>query len=541
MKRVLVVGGYGGFGLRLSRRLASDGWAVLVAGRDRAKAEAAARDLPGAEGVWFDRTGNCQVGLTALHPDLVIDAAGPFQTCDYGLPRACIAAAVPYFDLADARAFVCGIGELDADARKAGVPVISGASSVPALSAAVVHDLAQGLDRIAAIDTAISATTRASSGLAVVRAALSYAGQPIRLWRSGRWEAESGWSLARQVRFAAPGAAPLRRRVALAEVPDLELFPALYPGAPACTFRGGSEFGLQMRALGLLGWIVQRGWLRSAAPLASWLAPLQQGTARLGGQRSAMQVEVRGWAGTRPVLRRWTVIAEQGQGQEIPTFAAQLLARRLIAGQLQAGARTAAGELCLADFGDLFAGLPVSLGVEEETILPLYRRILGARFAALAPQLQALHQPLSECAAQGQASVARGKGPLAWLLGLVMQFPPAGDYPLEVRFVPQSGRERWTRHFGPHRFSSEMGEGPEGTLTERFGPMRFHFALDVDPAGALAMRLRGWSVLGLPMPLSLAPRIAAGEHGRDGRFHFDVAVTMPLIGPVVHYRGWLKP
>ena len=41
------------------------------------------------------------------------------------------------------------------------------------------------------------------------------------------------------------------------------------------------------------------------------------------------------------------------------------------------------------------------------------------------------------------------------------------------------------------------------------------------------------------MPIALAPWITAGEHGADGRFHFDVAVAMPLIGPVVHYRGWL--
>ena len=43
----------------------------------------------------------------------------------------------------------------------------------------------------------------------------------------------------------------LSRRVALADVPDLELFPGLFPGHPATTFRGGSEFSLQMAALGL--------------------------------------------------------------------------------------------------------------------------------------------------------------------------------------------------------------------------------------------------------------------------------------------------
>jgi len=28
---------------------------------------------------------------------------------------------------------------------------------------------------------------------------------------------------------------------------------------------------------------------------------------------------------------------------------------------------------------------------------------------------------------------------------------------------------------------------------------------------------------------------------KDGRFHFDVPIALPLIGDVVHYRGWLAP
>jgi hypothetical protein len=52
---------------------------------------------------------------SASGPHLVIDAAGPFQGSDYRVPSACIAAAIPYLDLADARDFVCGIGALDSE------------------------------------------------------------------------------------------------------------------------------------------------------------------------------------------------------------------------------------------------------------------------------------------------------------------------------------------------------------------------------------------------------------------------------------------
>ena len=92
MGRILVLGGYGGFGARLSRRLGVQGHTVLVAGRNRAAAEALCRTIPGAEVVVADRAGDLRALLEATRPDLVIDAAGPFQGSGYEVPRACIEA-----------------------------------------------------------------------------------------------------------------------------------------------------------------------------------------------------------------------------------------------------------------------------------------------------------------------------------------------------------------------------------------------------------------------------------------------------------------
>ena len=130
MKTVLVLGGYGGFGGRVAILLGKAGFAVIVAGRNAAKAEAfcarhpalALRPLKLAR----------EDGLGGETPWLVVDAAGPFQESDYSLPAACIRAGAHYLDLADARDFVFGIDALDAAARAAGVAVISGASSLPA-------------------------------------------------------------------------------------------------------------------------------------------------------------------------------------------------------------------------------------------------------------------------------------------------------------------------------------------------------------------------------------------------------------------------
>jgi hypothetical protein len=55
----------------------------------------------------------------------------------FSVARSCIAAGANYVDLADNRAWVCGVAadaSLDAAARAAGVAVIAGASTVPGLS-----------------------------------------------------------------------------------------------------------------------------------------------------------------------------------------------------------------------------------------------------------------------------------------------------------------------------------------------------------------------------------------------------------------------
>ena len=55
------------------------------------------------------------------------------------------------------------------------------------------------------------------------------------------------------------------------------------------------------------------------------------------------------------------------------------------------------------------------------------------------------------------------------------------------------------------------------------------------------MIIRRWWLGPIPLPLRLAPRSVACEWADDGRFRFDVPIALPLIGRLVHYRGWLSP
>ena len=540
MSLILIVGGYGGFGGRLARRLAGRGHEVLVGGRSDQRAAAFCKAIGAGRPVAIDRSKDCRALLAREKPLLLIDAAGPFQDSDYRLAEACIHAGVHYLDLADARDFVSGIAALDGKAREAGVAIISGASSVPALSHAAVAKLGAGMERIDAVEMAISASSRASAGDSVASAILGGVGRPVKLWRGRRWTQSYGWQMLRRQRFELPCGKKLRPRlVALADVPDLESLPPQLPGVSAVTFRAGTESRIANLGLWIASWLVRARLLPPLAGAKRMLVPLHRLTRLWGSDRSAMIVRLFGRVDGKRIERRWTLIAEQGYGPEIPTLAAAILSDRIET--LQAGARHAGGLLSLADFQPDLASLAVEQAINERPLpMPLYAKVMGENFHRLAPAVQAMHDVLRDHGASGEATVTRGAHPLARLVAWIMRFPPAGAYPVHVHFEERDGAERWTRDFGGYRFSSRLTFGGHGELVERFGPLRFHFRLSADD-GRLGMHLQRWSFLRIPMPLALGPKTPASEWEHDGAFQFDVAVSLPLIGPVVHYRGWLRP
>lgn len=545
MKRILLIGGYGGFGARLARRLSDKDNHILVAGRNAQKASAFAATLPNASGVVVDRNGDIAASFAAHKPDLVIDAAGPFQASHFAVPQACIVAGIPYVDLADARDFVINFADLDGDAKAAGVALVTGASSVPALSGAVIRALMDGMDKAETIDMVISASNKASAGESVSRAALSYAGKDVWIWRGQRWQTRAGWGELQPVRFEAPDGTTLKGRwIALADIPDHALLPDRVAGRPAITFRAGTELCFQMTGLWLMSFAVRWKLLRSLEALAPVLIPFIRATKDWGGDRSAMHVILKGWRGHAPVERRWTLIAEQGDGPEIPTLAAELIARKLLAGTIEPGARDAGTLLSLDEFQPLFDKLHLHHGISEKPLsAPVYARAMGDRFAALPPAVRAMHSIIGDGGAEGEGTVERPSNLFAKIIGAIVRFPPAGHYPLHVHFAEAKGQEKWTRNFGGHLFSSVLSQdGPDGSghVAERFGPMRFVFALPSDESG-LQMKLQRWTFLGIPMPRALAPRTEASEWQDDqGRFRFDVKIRFPLIGQIVHYTGWLR-
>lgn len=554
--KVLVVGGYGVFGGRLARLLADEPrLTLLLAGRSQDKARAFCDTLESRSTLipWrFDRDGDLDAQLADAGPDLVVDASGPFQA--YGerpwrLAQACIAAGIPYLDLADGSDFVAGITTLDAAAKARGVFVLSGVSTCPALTAAVVRRLTEGWSTVTSIKAGIAPTPWAGLGLSVVKAIAGYAGRPVPLVMFGRPSTGTALVWTRNRTIAPPGEIPLRvQHFSLVDTPDLRVLPPLYPGLQHIWFGAGPTPEILHRALNGMARLVELRLLPTLKPLAP-LFHWAINRLRWGEHRGGMFVAVAGRDAQGQAIRRaWHLVAEGDDGPFIPSIPASLVIRRLLDGRTPAsGARPATGELDLADFEARFATLAIRSGVRDEVDghEPVYRQVMANAYDAMPPGWRAMHDlRQGQLTVAGRASVERGRSPLAWLVGAMMGFPKAGDdVPVSVTFSRQGHDEVWRRTFAGRSFSSRQAVGKgraRHLVVERFGPLAIAMA-PVVRDDRMSLVIRRFTLFGLALPLWLGPTTAAHEAIVDGRFRFDVEIGHPLTGMIVRYRGWLAP
>lgn len=328
--RVLIIGGYGNFGSYIARSLAGDeSIRLLIGGRsaDKAKAFSASLDaVNAAESHAIDIDGDLAETLAPIAPDIVIHTTGPFQTQDHRVARACIAQGCHYLDLADAREFVATIDRLDSEAKAKDVLVVSGASSVPCLTAAVIDAYLPSFARLEAVDYGISAAQHTNRGLATTSAVLSYVGKPIEMLRDGAMKAVYGWEDTHAVRYPGLGT----RLFGNCDIPDLTLFPGRYPTLRSMRFCAGHELKTLHIGTRMLGVLVRSGMIGSLSGYAGALLKLAFTFDRFGSGRSGFHMFMSGLGRDgNPLERRFWIVARSGHGPYIPCMPAILLARWL--------------------------------------------------------------------------------------------------------------------------------------------------------------------------------------------------------------------
>jgi saccharopine dehydrogenase-like NADP-dependent oxidoreductase len=288
---------------------------------------------------------------------MVIDCAGPFQQSGTRLIEACLDGGVDYVDLADGREFVCSIGRFDAAARRAGIAIISGASSIPALSHAVLDDLTAGWRRVDDIRVGIFPGNRAPRGRSVVEAILSYVGKPVRVFTGGAWREVPGWALAGRTDCGPAG----KRWASVCDTPEQELLVRRYRPTGSAEFVAGLELPILHIGLWLLSFPVRWGWLSSLRPSSALLLWVAQRLRPLGSDRGAMIVEASGIdGGGERVRAEWRLEACANRGPCVPVLAALALVRRMRDGWTPTpGAYPCSGILTLAEFDTLLDALGI--------------------------------------------------------------------------------------------------------------------------------------------------------------------------------------
>lgn len=544
MTRVLVIGAGGVFGARLARGLLADGFDLVIAGRDPTRLATAAaqleRDAPAGRRVTTVRLDTASLtpeDLRRTGAAIVVDAAGPFQGAAPRTAGAAIAAGLHYVDLADARDFVADFSRLDADARAAGIVALTGCSSTPALSHAVLDELTRGWREVVSVEAAISPGARAPRGPSVMRAILSWMGRPVRVFENGRWTERAGWSGLHRRDFGRGG----RRRVSLCETPDLDLFVERFRPRESAVFLAGLSPVAAHVGAWLLGLAVRATGV-DPRPLTRPLIAISNVFSPFGSDRGAMRVAAYGVdEGGRAARAVWRLEAEPGEGPVTPSLPALAAVKAIADGRIPPGAGACVGLLPLSDLEAEIAAHPIRT-VRHHERGALFARAVGPAFDDLPEAIRALHETPGRSLWRGQATTEGATGPAARLVARLFGFPTSRPRcAVEVEVQADGDRSIWRRRIGGHAFSSVLsGPGPGGGVSERFGLLSFDLTLT--PAdGRLVYGVRGWRIGPVPLPLALAPRTTTFEAVDDqGRFVFDVDIALPLAGRLVRYRGWLE-
>jgi len=350
MYRIAIVGAYGNFGSIIQKKLSGQDGApfILSVGRDEQKLIALTH---GDKSAYWAGDAHSDAFADALRQhriNLVIHTAGPFQGQDYTIARSAIAAGANYCDLSDCRHFVRGISVLDDLAQQAGVFVLSGCSSVPTLSAAVIDHFQPYFRKIDEIDYGITSSSK-MPGVSTIRGVLQYAGKHIEQFENGAVKRIHGWQDLTLHRFPGMGS----RLLANVDVPDMDIFPVRY-GAHTVKFQAGAGLKMGTFANFCAASLARLGLVASGSVCADWLHTVGKRFEWLGDKKSLMYIKIAGMGiDGLPYRHRWEIEAWDDKGPTIPASGSVALARMLVAGvAIEAGARACVGVIPMETYLD---------------------------------------------------------------------------------------------------------------------------------------------------------------------------------------------
>jgi len=328
--KILILGGYGNFGKLISYSLSNSNIDIIIAGRNKKKATHLQKELHTSfpsnniEIAIFDAEKEIDKYLNKLSPKVVINTCGPFQEKDYKIAESCIKNKSHYIDLSDGRDYVTGIQALNNEAQKNNVLVISGASTVPALSSAVLENFKDRFKEIDSFVFGITPGAKAPRGLATTRAILGYTGRKLKAC-AGHNRIRYGWQDLYRQNYPEIG----NRWMANCDVPDLDLLPEKY-GIKHIKFSAGMESKFLHFSIWIVSWLIRIGLPIRLEKHSSFFLKLSKLFDFLGTDAGGMHILIKGTDNNNsPIEIKWFIIAKEGDGPHIPTIPSIILAKKL--------------------------------------------------------------------------------------------------------------------------------------------------------------------------------------------------------------------
>ncbi len=286
--------------------------------------------------------------LTVNRPDILVNCAGPYQSFNTDLISICVDLKINYIDLADDSDFVFSVpSKFNAKAQANNVSVITGASSVPALSSAFFMHLKKDFDTVDSVDIAITPGNKTPRGLATTQSVMSYIGKSFETVKGGKPHTVYGWQNLRSKVYPVIG----KRYLGNCCVPDLKLFPKFFPEIKNLSFQAGLELPFLHLGLYALSFL-SRFLPINLTHFSPSLLKMSNWFANKGTNNGAMHVEVKGRKiGSKNITSKTAyLIVLKGDGPYVPTLASFILIKKMILGQVAPGAKTGFNILTLTEF-----------------------------------------------------------------------------------------------------------------------------------------------------------------------------------------------
>ncbi len=330
--RIIVLGGAGDMGRQVCRELAASPEvseiAVADLGLDRAQ-EVAKGLGPRARALKADASDPAALAPVLSGFDAAVGCVGPFYRFEVPMARAAIAAGVDYVSLCDDFDAAAAVLELDGDAKRAGVTVLTGLGNCPGITNLCAARAARRMERLEEVRIAFTGDAQDAEGLANVEHALHMFTGEVAAHLDGRAARVRAGTGREVVEFPPPvGRVPVYY-TGHAEPVTL---PRFIPGLRTVTLKGGITPAWLSRLGKLLVFLRMTSTPEKRRRLAARLHRLRPYLGRGGLGVSALRVECAGTRGGQPAREVYACVSPMALMTAAPAaIGALLLARGEVA------------------------------------------------------------------------------------------------------------------------------------------------------------------------------------------------------------------